>query len=664
MSGESVQLSRTAMRAETTGRTDTSGGVASEQDIENTINSIQGLSSTQKRELIDLLKTKGPSKKNLEKIKNFIQTEINKIRNSARLSNDPAKRQELTDTIFSFVVDSINSNTNVNDIISGLTNNYNKEIGIIVDYQTGRITLKEAEQRIDRTNNSREYKREFKQRLRNRDFEGATELVTRRYINLARDFENTGVITTGQRDTFNTHINRTISRLADQGVISRTFAEGLTSRMNELARTPLPGSLAQNNKENSNVSTVDYITSLAWTTIGAKSVGNVIETASSSSYETVNTVLQNTQREVDQMMLKIEQAQQERQTEAAKQEFNQSISRTVRNIRASLEQLEQMAENAKTENSALYTAITDRLSALKQQLSQLESAAANNRLSTENARTRAAAIQRDLNQITAAHASDRSESQENVFDKTLNKLVAEYRQASTTQARRNQLARDMQSVLRAKEAVGRFEAMAENNFNQIKNLPAFAAMRELIGMERDLTIAANIMRRMGETQEAIRLEEMRRRVREEVNTTIARLPGGIPREQRELARLLMGVSPDNIEQINSILTRMSSLDENGKKTTLTRLAGQSAYSMDDITQLLSIAESNPELISQVPGLGESVRKTRQSLQELEQIGAMVNNGTITTAEQLTEAITSIVRDNPKVAALANQVKTTLSAKLS
>lgn len=214
--------------------------------------------------------------------------------------------------------------------------------------------------------------------------------------------------------------------------------------------------------------------------------------ASASSYETVNTVLQNVQRETDQMMSKIEKAQQEKQTEAAKQEFNQAISRTVRNIRASLEQLEQMAENAKTENSALYTAITDRLAALKQQLSQLESAAANGRLTAENARTRTAAIQRELNEITAAHTSGRIESQENVFDKTLNKLVAEYRQTSTTQARRNQLARDMQSVLRAKEAVSRFEAMAENNFSQIKNLPAFTAMRELIGMERDLTIAANI----------------------------------------------------------------------------------------------------------------------------------------------------------------------------
>jgi hypothetical protein len=452
--------------------------------------------------------------------------------------------------------------------------------------------------------------------------------------------------------------------LADQGVISRTFADGLTSRMNELARTPLPGSVAQNNKENSNVSTVDYITSLAWTTIGAKSVGNVIENASSSSYETVNTVLQNVQRETDQMTRKIEQAQQEKQTEQAKVEFNQYINRTVQSLRASLTQLQQMAEATKNENNALYTAITDRLAALNQQMNQLQAAAANGRLTAENARTRLSAIQREINQITTAHVSGRNREQNvNAFDNTLAKLVDQYNQTAN-QARRTQLVHDMQSVLRAKEAVSRFDAMADNNFSQIKSLPAFTALRQLIGLERDLTIAANIMRRMGETQEAIRLEEMRRRVREEVNTTIARLPGGIPREQRELARLLMGVSPDNIEQINSILTRMSSLDENSKKSALTRLAGQNAYSMDDITQLLSIAESNPELISQVPGLGEKVRSIRQSLQELEQLSTLINNGTITTAEQLTEAITSIVTSNPKVAALADQVETNLRAKLS
>lgn len=311
--------------------------------------------------------------------------------------------------------------------------------------------------------------------------------IDRRFINSVENAYREGKISAEDARRLLATVRNEATRMGYFNLIATRFNE-LPAQIS-LSNNSIPTGITKNDPQDAT-----FFERLAkWAMNNMGSAGSVLaKAASASSYETVNTVLQNVQRETDQMMSKIEKAQQEKQTEAAKQEFNQAISRTVRNIRASLEQLEQMAENAKTENSALYTAITDRLAALKQQLSQLESAAANGRLTAENARTRTAAIQRELNEITAAHTSGRIESQENVFDKTLNKLVAEYRQTSTTQARRNQLARDMQSVLRAKEAVSRFEAMAENNFSQIKNLPAFTAMRELIGMERDLTIAANI----------------------------------------------------------------------------------------------------------------------------------------------------------------------------
>lgn len=527
--------------------------------------------------------------------------------------------------------------TAISDNIRG---KINKVRDIITGVHNGTKSINQAETEIRALHLSEGYTNSLIRSLREGNFTEATRLTDDYFRNYISRLRNTGVLTGGQANLLITELNLSIRSLAERGIIQTDFANTLTG-----TQTQNSGSL------------YGYLTSLAsWVMNGVESAMEIFSDHANDQQETVQATLENLHQEMRQierfMERRAEMSQEEKRTEASRQEFRQQIQRVSEHMREEIQTLETQLRNNLEEGSTELNQAISRLQTIRNALNALDRTTTSETEIASRLRT----IRQEINALTVQNTAQEiahTEETNSPLNQSLSNLINQYNQ-TTNINQRTQLVQKMQSLLRATEIINRFENNQEL-LNQMQNQPAFTSLRELISAERDLNIAINILSQLGQSAELQRVQGLRDQLRQEINNTIARIPGGTSRQVRERIRLLMTIMPNNIEQISAIQGQIGEMNQNEKRNTLVSISekinsGQN-LSADEIIRLMSLAETNPELINQIPGLSSRVNQLRQAVNDLSRIQSMINNGVINNIDQLNQLLNNHL-NNPLVRNIA------------